>query len=635
MSSTIAWLDDVHELTVTSDCLHELSMNESLVVTGSRKDYSVHFERFEGEHIAKFFVEEPLPLGEELFLIVNNKRFSVYPGAIVRTDWFEENYTNETEVLGAICTRNETTFTLWAPTATFVTLYLKNKKLSLNKCEKGIWKRVVPGDWHGETYEYELVVNGEAVRAIDPYVKALQANSKTGVVVDLQRIELETLDQERSLPSIHDAIIYEIHVRDATICEWSGVKKKGAFSGLTETNTTTPSGFSTGISYIKSLGVTHVQLLPINDFARVDECNPHSSYNWGYDPLFFQVPEGSYASNVTDPLVRIQECKEMILAFHKENLGVIVDVVYNHVYIMEESPFEKIVPGYYFRYDQHQNISNGTGVGNDFASERTMAQKFILDTVDYWLTEFQVDGFRFDLMGSIDLNTMKKIEQRCVKEGRPIVLLGEGWDLPTALPYSMKTTADKAEDIPNISFFNDFFRDSLKGELFNEGAQGYVNGGGKYIERLPFLITGSVLEEYGTPFVSLPSQSINYVECHDNHTLWDRLLKTNPSQSEETRKKIHQLATGLTILSQGVPFIHAGQEWFRTKKGDGNSYISGDEVNQLSWKSRELEDRNINFIRTLIEVRKKYPVFRLHSKEQIRNHIHILKSAAQFLVLPF
>ncbi|MFA9456818.1 type I pullulanase [Halalkalibacter sp. AB-rgal2] len=633
MSSTIAWLDDVHDLRLTSEGLEELSFNTPLLIKGKKQNFSVQFVGIEGEYTAKFHVEEPLPLGEELSLYIEGKRFRIYPRKIIRTDWFEQNYTNINIDLGAICTKDETKFRLWAPTATSVKLYINNNMMSLKKYENGIWQEEIQGDMHGMPYEYELVVNGEVVRAIDPYTKALLANSEKGVVVDLKRLKGSTKVERNchEIAVLNDAIIYEIHVRDATISEKSGVREKGKFIGLTETKTTTPNGFSTGISYIKDLGITHVQLLPINDFARVNELEPEESYNWGYDPLFFQVPEGSYSTDVQNPITRLEECKEMISSFHKEGLGVIVDVVFNHVYIREESSFEKIVPGYYFRYDDNGEVSNGTGVGNDFATERIMARKFILDSIEYWLQEYQVDGFRFDLMGAMDVETIKAIEKRCQKEERPILLLGEGWDLPTALRYELKTTPDKAKQLRKVGFFNDLFRDSLKGQLFSDQDQGYVNGEGIFVERLPHLITGSVLEEYGIPFVSEPSQSINYVECHDNHTLWDRLANTNPIHNEETRKRMHQLATGITLLSQGIPFLHAGQEWFRTKHGDENSYISGDKVNKLDWEKREVEAENIEFIRRLMTIRKKYPVFRLRSKEQIRKQIHFLKVKSPIL----
>ena len=318
-------------------------------------------------------------------------------------------------------------------------------------------------------YQYEVTVNGHTTRVNDPYSKALLVNSEKSVIVDLAKTNPDSFHKNTRPKQQHlqDAIIYELHVRDATIQEAGGFQNKGKFLGLTETNTATENGYSTGISYIKELGCTHVQILPINDFARVNELQSEKDYNWGYDPLYFQVPEGSYATAPENPISRIKECKEMIQSFHQVGLSVILDVVYNHVFVMEESAFEKIVPGYYFRYHNDGNLSNGTGVGNDFATERKMAQKFILDTIDFWLTEYRVDGFRFDLMGAMDIETMRKIRDRCAEESTPIMLLGEGWDLSTALPSEMKATSYNSNQLENIRFFNDYFRDSVKGNLFD------------------------------------------------------------------------------------------------------------------------------------------------------------------------
>ncbi|WP_096189883.1 type I pullulanase [Evansella halocellulosilytica] len=628
MSVQVAWLDGVHEIIIDSDQLKGIRIGDKPIVRYGKKEFAAHFEGYTERDEAKFSVGNELPLGEELVLYIESKRFQIYPRKVIHTTWFEENYTAANTQLGTLYRKEATSFTIWAPIATSVKLFLDNNIFYMKKLSRGVWKADILGDWHGAVYEYELIVNGELVRVNDPYTKGMLANSEKGVVIDLERTNSPFINnQERpSLTRAQDAVIYELHVRDASIHENSGVTHKGKFLGLAEKETKTANGYSTGLSYIKELGVTHVQLLPINDFARVDENDPAQHYNWGYDPLFFQVPEGSYATDPNDPVARIRECKEMIAAFHELRLGVIIDVVFNHVFIREESPFEKIVPGYYFRYHADGTISNGTGVGNDLATEKVMVQKFIIDTIDYWLTEYKVDGFRFDLMGAIDLDTMQKIEHRCSMEESKILLLGEGWDLPTALHHSLKTTANQSNQIKGIAFFNDFFRDSLKGHLFNLEEKGFVNGSGRFSEKMPHLVTGSVLDMYGEPFVSHVSQSVNYVECHDNHTLWDRLQHSNSNDKEFERKRIHQLATGLTLLSQGIPFLHAGQEWFRSKKGDGNSYISGDHINMLDWGRRELEDKTIEFIRTLIKVRKTYNVFRLSSKEEIQHHIHMLET---------
>ncbi|WP_068677424.1 type I pullulanase [Oceanobacillus sp. Castelsardo] len=629
MDNKVAWIDDIHEITVIGD-MESLFLNRQspLIYIENKQSYIQTKAEKINHSKAKIRYHEELPIGENLFLLWNDIKIPIYPGAIVRTNWFDENYSNLDVELGATCHRASTTFSIWAPTATVVKVELNDKKIPLKRQNRGVWTLTVDGDWHGCPYIYDVTLNGESTLVNDPYAKAMLPNSEKGIIIDFTRTKsLKDSSVSRpKLDSLQDAIIYELHVRDATIHVNSGVKNRGKFLGLTEKNTTNSNGYPTALSYIKDLGVTHVQLLPINDFARVNELDPDTSYNWGYDPLFFQVPEGSYSLIPNDPVTRINECKTMIDSFHQEEISVILDVVYNHVFIMEESPFEKIVPGYYFRYHPNGAISNGTGVGNDIASERQMVRKFILDTISFWLEEYQVDGFRFDLMGALDIETMRQIRDRCKEEPIPIMLLGEGWELDTALPPHHKATSGNSHQLNGVGYFNDLFRDTIKGNLFYHHDSGYVNGNGHYVERIAHLVTGSVLEEYGIPFVSNINQTINYVECHDNHTLWDRLLLTNPDASVDERKKIHQLATGLTLLSQGIPFIHAGQEWFRTKKGVENSYISSDEINQLDWDRRELEDENIQFVKSLISLRKTYEVFRLKSKDEIRRRFHILET---------
>jgi pullulanase len=470
-------------------------------------------ENVNADSTVRIILLEELPIGESLVLLWGTAKIPIYPRAIVRTDWFDQHYSNLNTKLGTDYEDSATTFSIWAPTATSVKLYLDNRYFLLNRQKSGLWKIKIDGDWHGFAYDYKIIVNGQTTRLNDPYAKAMLANSEKSVIIDPAKTDLPNFSKRNrpKLQNLQDAIIYELHVRDATIQDESGVVNRGKFLGLTETATTTKNGFSTALTYMKELGCTHVQLLPINDFARVDETSPNDDYNWGYDPLYFQVPEGSYSVTPNDPVARINECKKMIQAFHQEEIAVILDVVYNHVFIMEESPFEKLVPGYYFRYHSDGSLSNGTGVGNDFATERAMARKFILDTIDFWLNDYHVDGFRFDLMGAIDIETMNKIHERCNEETVPIMLLGEGWDLPTALASEKKATSMHSNQLTGIKFFNDYFRDSLKGQLFNKHDTGYVNGQGRFIERLPHLVSGTTLEEFGVPFVSEVNQTINYV----------------------------------------------------------------------------------------------------------------------------
>lgn len=624
MVKSVAWIDDKNKITVELDGLKELSEIPPTINIEGRIIFAQSIEIISSE-TAKITLQDPLPLGNEAFLTWGEKRLPIYPREVVRTTWFDQTYDASHEQLGYAYCREKTSFSVWAPTAAKMVLVLQDMRIAMGRKSNGVWYTVVVGDWNNARYHFAAGVNGKEHLVNDPYGKSMTANSGRSVVLDLDATDPNGF-RAIKYPKIfkQDAIIYELHIRDATSSIESGVEYKSRFLGLTERNTKTSTGYSTGLSYIKQLGCTHVQLLPLQDFARVDELNSEESYNWGYDPLFYFVPEGSYSTDATNPYARVNECKQMIQAFHEEGLSTILDVVYNHVFCHKDSAFEKLVPGYYFRYQHDGSLSNGSGTGNDLATERRMVRKFILDCIDYWIKEYHVDGFRFDLMGAIDVETMKAIRNRCRQEDRPILLLGEGWDLNTQLPTDQKATISQADRLTEVSFFNDRFRDSLKGNIFKVDSSGYINGNGHYIERLPQLVSGSCSENFGDRLFSNPHQSVNYVECHDNHTLWDRILLSNPGSSELNRKRMHQLATGLTILSQGIPFLHAGQEFFRTKKGEENSYISGDDINQIDWLQRGREEDNVRWIRNLIALRKQYSLFRLDSMKEIQHHLHIV-----------
>lgn len=616
-----AWLDERHIVEIESDIFHDI------VVLQTALEESYILTREAGNETSAIYRSElMLPVEKGMHIEMDETKIPVYFRGIVRDMAFDALFPGQDEVLGSQVVEGSTSFRVWTPVADGLSLLINDQRYPMALKSNGTWEIEFAEDLTGKEYVYEAEIYGEFVEIVDPYAKALTPNSKKGVVYN------ETFQTEVPRPNLNysqDAIIYELHIRDASIHKDSGITAKGKYMGLAEKNTKTSTGYSTGLSYIKELGVTHVELLPVNDFARVDDYAPEKQYNWGYDPLFFLTPEGSYASTVEDPFARIRELQKMIDAFHEEDLAVIVDVVFNHVFIMEESPFEQLVPGYYFRYHLNGRLSDGTGVGNDFASERYMARKFILDAVSYWLEHYQVDGFRFDLMGTIDKLTMRLISERCKEENYPIVILGEGWNLPTALADDQKTVLTQAADVPDIRFFNDFFRDTVKGSTFDFNDYGYINGKGRYIERLAQLVKGSADEmESVPPQVSEVVQSINYVESHDNHTLWDRLLRSNETESDADRRAMHQLASGLVLVSQGHPFIHAGQEFFRTKKGVGNSYISNDEINQMDWHMRSEFEEEIEFIRKLIAIRKEYNVFRLRSKEVVRDRLHVLSTPA-------
>lgn len=553
-------------------------------------------------------------------------------GAVIRTKEFDNHFFYSGNDLGAEVAGDQTVVKLWAPTATQVMLKLFSpigtesiaEIVKMKRETKGVWAAAIPGDLELFRYSFLVCINLEWREAVDPYAKAVTLNGELGVIVKLDKTRLNKPEMP---PFEHpvDAIIYETHLRDFTIHPHSGIRHKGLYLGAGETNTRGKNNHLTGLSYVKDLGITHLEFLPLNDFAGVDECKRNQEYNWGYNPLHYNVPDGSYATDPANPYSRIIELKQMIQEIHRNGLRVIMDVVYNHVYIREQSSFEQIVPGYYFRHDHFGLPSNGTGVGNDLASERRMVRKFIVDSVRFWIEEYQIDGFRFDLMGILDVETMNEVRSMADCVAEDILLLGEGWNLNTPLEFEQKAAILNQAKMPQISQFNDAFRDSIKGSTFNLYEKGYALGNDHYFEQAMEAIAGSIgLKKAGSPMFLEPHQSVNYVECHDNHTLWDKLSACFENEGEQVKRSYHRLATSLVLLSQGIPFLHSGQEFFRTKKGVGNSYRSPDSINQLDWDRKEQFTENVNYIKGFIAIRKAYSCFRLRSAAEIKRKMSVL-----------
>ncbi|MBP2241460.1 pullulanase [Cytobacillus eiseniae] len=575
-------------------------------------------------------VNEQITLGEQYWIIdAHGGRTDLQIGAVIRTKAFDQAFFYDGSL--GVCYREEQSeFKLWAPTATEVKLFVNHEGalqpqfLQMERGEKGLWFLIVPENLEKARYSYHVCVNMEWKEAVDPYATAVSINGEYGIIVDLAK----TNRIKPPLPSFEqptDAIIYETHIRDLTIHPNSGTLSKGTYLGAAELHTVGANGALTGLSYIKELGITHIEFLPFHDFEGVDESEATKKYNWGYNPLHFNAPDGSFSTDPRSPYKRIHELKTMIHAVHTEGLRVLMDVVYNHVYIRESSSFEKIVPGYFFRHDEYGMPANGTGVGNDFASERLMGRKFIIDSIMFWLKEYQVDGFRFDLMGILDIETMNMIREKVDEIDPSILLIGEGWDLNTPIPLNEKASIRNQALLPRIGQFNDWFRDTVKGSTFNLYDKGYALGNVHYYEAAKEVLAGSIgIEKSDNGLFHSPIQSVNYVESHDNHTLWDKLVICMQTEEEEIKQKQHRLATAMVLLAQGIPFLHSGQEFFRTKKGIGNSYRSPDSINQLDWDKKDHYQANVNYIRGLIAIRKSHKAFRLSKQELIRRHMHFL-----------
>lgn len=557
--------------------------------------------------------------------------------------------------LGAVYSPKMTRFKVWAPEAESVKLNLYKQGEGDNLIDQHIMKKSAngtyvfekQGDCNGIYYTYTVVNHGEEQEAVDPYTKAAGVNGQRGMVINLAKTNPQgfEMDGYRNPEHITDAIIYEGSVRDFTMDESSGVFHNGKFLGLTEANTTNHFGEATALDYISGLGVTHVQILPAFDFETVDEKNQKAQYNWGYDPDNYNVPEGSYAVSPYDGAVRIQEMKQMVLALHSRGIGVIMDVVFNHTYRRDDSNLQKIVPGYYYRSDE-TGYTNGSGCGNEVASDRPMVQKLIVDSLIYWAKEYHIDGFRFDLMGVLDIDTMNVIAER-LKEIRPdVYLYGEGWNGgPSSLAEEKRAFKASAKKMPGIGMFNDDIRDTIKGSVFYDDHLGFVNGGTHLENALRYGITGAVAhpqvdyDAYGSkPWAKEPGQSINYVSCHDNYTLWDKLSVSCPEASEEKKKAMNRLCAAIVFTSQGVPFIQAGEEFLRSKplpekKGFAeNSYNMPDAVNSIKWDNIHEYPDMIAYYKGLMALRKAHPVFRMQSEAEMTQNLCFLSDTPENVV---
>ncbi|WP_251549661.1 type I pullulanase [Neobacillus muris] len=643
--SFLAYLDEMNIITILLPRTSQQRVSSSFYITDGPMIHPLKLkEKLLIEDYYKYVCEcsQEIYFGRPYWIVDEyGLKTDLQMGAVVRTEAFDQKFYYPGNDLGASYQPTETCFKVWAPTSSQVKLKLRppnshySEIVKMKRGDLGVWSVAVRGDLERYQYSFLVQINQEWREAVDPYVNAVTENGEAGVIVDLAKTDRPKI----ALPFIEnpvDAVIYETHIRDFTIHPASGAKHKGLYLGAAELDTTGNDGMSTGLSYVKDLGITHLQLMPLHDFAGVDEREWQKDYNWGYNPLHFNVPEGSYSSDPACPYSRIRELKQLIDRIHQSGLRVIMDVVYNHVFIREESSFEKIVPGYYFRYNELGIPSNGTGVGNDLASERRMARKFILDSIRFWMEEYHMDGFRFDLMGILDVETMKQVRAVCDSISNDAIIIGEGWDLDTPLSSDQKATIANQDKLASIAHFNDKFRDTIKGSTFELLDQGYALGNIQYRDAALEAITGSIgFTQIGNRVFNEPSQTVNYVECHDNHTLWDKLLACFPNMDDSLRRKYHRLATGLVILSQGIPFLHSGQEFFRTKYGEANSYCSPDRINQLDWKRKSEFLPYVEYVKGLIEIRKVFPCFRLPTAEKIRGTITSLPMPESLLGLLF
>ncbi len=543
--------------------------------------------------------------------------------------------------LGVFWTPEKTLAKIWAPTAKTVEFRLYQDgvsggpfhKTQLQPSGNGTWSTILLGDYERKFYTFRINDGNWLEETPDIYARCVGVNGLRGMIFDPQKTNPENWGNDKSPALVHftDAIIYETHVRDFSIAENSGIRQKGKFLGFAEENTQTVNGAKTGLSHLKELGVTHIHLLPVFDFYTVDEEKPYEKYNWGYDPLHYNALEGSYSTNPYNGATRIKEFKQLVQALHSNEIGVILDVVYNHTYFTKESVFNQTFPGYFYRQKTDGTFANASGCGNEFATERGMARKYIVDSLKYWAKEFHIDGFRFDLMGIYDLDTMREI-QTGLKEINPeIILYGEGWAADQSpMGEQYRAIKPNISKLPGIAAFNDDFRDALKGNHGDKKSKGFVSGLGLREESVKFGVVGAVyhpqivygyVEPSKQAWAADPGQSINYASCHDNYTLWDKLKLSRPKASDEELRKMAKLAGALILTSQGIPFLHSGAEFGRTKGGNGNSYKSPDSVNQIDWDRKTGYHDIFEYFQKLIRLRKNHPSFRLPTSILIRDLI--------------
>lgn len=559
-------------------------------------------------------------------------RKAIVPTGVFDTEEFIRDYTYDGDDLGAVIHGSATTFKVWAPTASKVVLNLYSAgnggdvidNVEMTKTDRGVWSYTREACGHGTYYTYTVTTAVGTQEATDPYAKAAGVNGNRSMVVDLSKTDPTGWSKDKTveLDSYTDAVIWEIHVRDFSN-NISQSEYKGKYLAFTERGLVNEAGVSVGVDYLLELGITHVHLLPVYDYGSVDESNPNGSFNWGYDPKNYNVPEGSYSTDPYNGEVRIREFKQMVQSLHNVGIGVIMDVVYNHTYDAN-SAFNKIVPYYYYRYNADGTNTSASGCGNDTASERYMFGKFMVDSVSYWAQEYDLDGFRFDLMGLHDLQTMDRIEEAVHTINPDAILYGEGWTMGSTIDGSAQANQSNIDKIDKVSgsagavsVFNDTIRDGLKGSVFDVLAKGYINGSAAAnLSKVQFGINGGAGS--GATWRVSGAAIINYMSAHDNNTLWDKLALANADATEEERLAMNRLGAAIVMISKGTPFWQAGEEMLRSKPKAGggfdeNSYNSSDAVNNLAWEALTTDSAQyamMRYYKGLIEMRKAYSVFR-------------------------
>jgi len=693
MSSKIisALMDSSTDIYVnTSEVISDDETNSFKLTDGEGNDIPVNISKL-GDTQVKLVVKNPSLIKVNKLYKVSSKSNSA-ANVTMRKILNDSKYYYAGDDIGLTYSRKSSTFKLWAPTATDVKLVLYDsegnynaegkvtdnsggKEILMTRQDNGVWQVAINSNLAGKYYLYHISFpNGTSNYAMDPYAYAVSSNGQRGAIVDLDATNPKGFASTPKPPIINptDAMIYEMHIRDFSINSNSGMQNKGKFMGLTESGTKLigDSSVKTGIDSLKELGINTVHILPSFDYASVNEKSTIPQFNWGYDPQNYNVPEGSYSTDLDNPSARIREFKDMVNSLHKNGIRVVMDVVYNHTYTTGTSAFDSVVPGYYYRTDNFGNYTNGSGCGNEVATERPMVRKYIKDSVKYWAKQYGVDGFRFDLMGLIDTNTVTQLTQELKNEVDPSMLIyGEPWTGgATPLPSSVQTTKGSQKD-KGFAVFNDNFRGAIKGDSDGSG-KGFATGALGQEAAIVNGVKGSIDD-----FTNSPTETINYVTAHDNLNLWDKIIttegladkvgflkltdgklsgddakyasiedaidkkgsdpykfidKNNVLEDEAVKRDL--LATGITFTSQGIPFIQAGDEFLKSKYGDHNSYRSPDIINQINWQNKKEFMPVFDYYKGLIELRKSHPAFKMNTKSAIQSNLVVLKQSDNIVV---
>lgn len=538
-------------------------------------------------------------------------------------------------------------FRVWAPTANDVKVLLYNDGQdssaydiqSMHRSKNGTWILKIPGDLKGKFYTFQIKIDDKWLDETPGiWAKAVGVNGNRAAIIDWNETNPQGWSEDKRPPlkEPNDVILYEVHMRDFSVSPNSGIKNKGKFLAFTETGTKNNFGEATGIDHLKELGVTHVHLLPVFDFASIDETKLNENkYNWGYDPKNYNVPEGSYSTDPYNPVTRIKEFKEMVQSLHKAGIRVVMDVVYNHTFTGENSFFNLLAPKYFYRFNEDGTWSNASGCGNETASEHEMMREYMVKSVAYWAKEYHIDGFRFDLMGIHDIKTMNDIRAELDKIDKSIIMYGEGWTAGNSpLPETERAVKKNVSKLDRIAVFSDDIRDALKGNWMKEGVPGFVSGTDSLENAVKFGIVGCTnfpgidfkhLVHSDAPYATDPLQVINYVSCHDDMCLVDKLRSNKPAgATEEEIQRFDKLAQTIIFTSQGTPFIYAGEEIYRDKKGVNNTYQSSDSINEINWNNKNTYKEVFNYYKGLIALRKAHPAFKLSTLDEEKQYLKFI-----------